>query len=1518
MTMKRKQITSILMSMILAVSAFCVPSAQLPVYAAEEGSAPAAENDGEEAAPAAEAAGEEAEDVVLPAGDEEASDDILPSVGEESSAAENDAGDDGDLAAVGTYADEQDLQPAPESSEEQQTAESAGEEEPEDDNAQKAAIKGVKPAATERQEVIPEDYDDTSCDDLFAGYANRSFGIQDGQSGQPQSGRKKAPRSAASGLTGINRAIYNKIAGYLPEIAAGERASTAFEINVDELGLEKTSWTAEELGLSSLFVLDENGDPVLDEFGYASVSGEALQAFEAELAYSLPVIVAALLADHPYELYWYEKTEKTGSEDYGVTIEHNSETGEYRLSIVDSFTITFPVAGEYSAGEYMVDTAIGQAVQTSVENANEIVEQYSGEEDYDKLIGYKDEICSLVSYYDAAAAGEVSYGNPWQLIWVFDEDPGTNVVCEGYAKAFKYLCDRTDFDGDISCITVTGRLNDGTVEGAHMWNIVKMEDGKNYLADVTNSDSGTSGESGELFLVPYTSGSVEDGYTFIGSGDVEISYVYSDETFSIFNEEELTLSEDAYGYTRLEITEDPESVAAGAGETVSLHVEANLSDVAYQWQWSADEVIWKDCTSAGCNTDTFSFNMKASISGRQYRCKVTRGDEIQISNTALISYVPVKIVKNPANIEVKAGELAEFLVEAIGNSLKYQWQWSADGETWKNCSSAGCNTDTFSFKMKASVSGRQYRCIVTSGGQTSISEAGTVTLTRDAEITGQPSDVEAEAGDTVSFTVEVRGDNPVYQWQWSADGTAWRNCSSAGFNTASFSFRMKESVSGRLYRCKVTCGGKTLFSDAARITLLETPLEISCQPEDVSAAAGESVSLHVEANADNVTFRWQWSGDGTTWKNCTSTGYNTDTFSFKMKESLDGRLYRCKLSRGSESIVSDSALISFIVTRGSCGDRAVWSFDPASGTFTISGTGDMWDYRADRPWLDLKDKIKKVIVEEGITHIGARSFDDFTNLVNVELPDSLNSIGNRAFYHAGITSVAFSSNLTVIGESAFGCCSYLETCYFDGAMTQWQAIEVGEDNNSLLKSAGIICNDGEIDPSITWDITDGVFTLYGEGETDHYYWYGDDGVTAPWSDRRGEIRKVVISEGITGIYGPMFANCYDLTEVSLPGTLKTLGNTVFDGCMGLESITIPEGVESIGASAFWNCFGLRSITIPDTVTGIGHWAFGCCNELSDIYFSGSAGQWKTIEGLQSALVPEDIHMHFGADGQFDGDWGYELAGGECVINAYRGNDTEVIVPGTIEGCPVTEVNISPLNSDGSRNEAVFEIAQIQLPDSVVKLGDGAFRNWSALRTISGLGSVQYVGEYCFSGSGAESLEFSAALSWAGLYAFDANDLRSITIPDTLRWEGVTGGFSGTSPFLNHENLETIHLIETGDTPVLTMAGPGLYTADMVNLVCYPCKNPLRSYSIPEGVFTIYPMAFDIRDTDSTDGLYELYIPSSVSVTIDSIFYTGIFIEKPDGTTENVILPRLIVEDGSWTHQQLLQSSKTYYWRLAGS
>src|SRR5699024_4822589 len=101
----------------------------------------------------------------------------------------------------------------------------------------------------------------------------------------------------------------------------------------------------------------------------------------------------------------------------------------------------------------------------------------------------------------------------WQIIYVFDQDPETKVVCEAYAKAFQYLCDQTEFDDQkIECCTVSGTMN-GIV---HMWNIVTMPDGKNYIVDPTNCDEGTlSALDGGIFLAGGT-GDIVNGYQVMG------------------------------------------------------------------------------------------------------------------------------------------------------------------------------------------------------------------------------------------------------------------------------------------------------------------------------------------------------------------------------------------------------------------------------------------------------------------------------------------------------------------------------------------------------------------------------------------------------------------------------------------------------------------------------------------------------------------------------------------------------------------------------------------------------------------------------------------------------------------------------------------------------------------------------------------------------------------------------------------------------------------------------------------
>lgn len=268
-----------------------------------------------------------------------------------------------------------------------------------------------------------------------------------------------------------------------------------------------------------------------------------------------------------------------------------------------------------------------------------------------------------------------------------------------------------------------------------------------------------------------------------------------------------------------------------------------------------------------------------------------------------------EIVQNPADVDALVGDKVEFAVSAEGDGLKYQWQWSSDGDTWKNCTNTSYNTDTFRFVMKEKFAGRRYRCIVTAEDRRLISEAALLSLKESDEIIAHPDDVEAEEGDEVAFIVEFSGDHPTYQWQWSSDGKLWRNCTGASYNTDTFTFIMHERYAGRRYRCKVTEDGETYYSEAALLSLLEVN-EILAQPDNAEAAIGDTVSFIVEFSGDDPEYQWQWSLDGSTWKNCTNESYNTNTFSFVMQDRFAGRLYRCVITAEGEEYISDSALLT--------------------------------------------------------------------------------------------------------------------------------------------------------------------------------------------------------------------------------------------------------------------------------------------------------------------------------------------------------------------------------------------------------------------------------------------------------------------------------------------------------------------------------------------------------------------------------------------------------------------------------
>lgn len=253
-------------------------------------------------------------------------------------------------------------------------------------------------------------------------------------------------------------------------------------------------------------------------------------------------VTDALLLDCPYEFYWFDKTRADGTPGGW---EYSGElSGDYVLAARVKFYVAAAYQSTSVTGDdkyFTTDTGKTSAAAATPAKAQAIVDQYAGRSDYEKLLGYKNEICALVDYNHAAADNDSTpYGDPWQIIYVFDGDKNTNVVCEGYAKAFQYLCDLSAFN-DAVCYTVTGTMSGGTGAGSHMWNIVTLE-GENYLVDVTNSDSGSVGQNGGLFLSAPDSGSWDDWYSF-QVGTSLVKFYYADR---MYGENILTLASSDY------------------------------------------------------------------------------------------------------------------------------------------------------------------------------------------------------------------------------------------------------------------------------------------------------------------------------------------------------------------------------------------------------------------------------------------------------------------------------------------------------------------------------------------------------------------------------------------------------------------------------------------------------------------------------------------------------------------------------------------------------------------------------------------------------------------------------------------------------------------------------------------------------------------------------------------------------------------------------------------------------------
>ncbi len=485
-------------------------------------------------------------------------------------------------------------------------------------------------------------------DELFAGYVEKVF-YEGLNDGISTYGNLGEQRLQGE----YNKKIYATLKEKVKEVAAGKETNTIFKISLQ---------------------------------GITSAAGGKID---------IPSIMQYLLMDCPYELYWFDKTKGVGVTGSGLTV-----------------TISFAVADEYKAGDYTVSSNLA-TVHTAAENARRIVEKYEGQSDYEKMVGYRKEICDLVSYNtDAAEKPTTPYGNPWQLIWVFDKDATTNVVCEGYAKAFQYLCDMSDF-ANATCYTVTGTMYGATGAGPHMWNIVTLG-GKNYLVDVTNCDEGTVGADDKLFLAG-ADGSISSGYIVNGS----VGYIYDKEQILLYDNTILTLSNSKY------IPKTSFTVNASQNRTITYgdsvnaaHIKGSAATkngtvVPGSFSWASDVTTYGNAgsktlraifTPTDTNTyDSMAVNVQITVTPADYQVTVPSSQKVT-SGVGTFTQPVFTGVNNEAvkgtlnytynNQTMNYESLKTALSKLAASTVTVEYSFTATDSNYKNAAKTGTLTFT--------------------------------------------------------------------------------------------------------------------------------------------------------------------------------------------------------------------------------------------------------------------------------------------------------------------------------------------------------------------------------------------------------------------------------------------------------------------------------------------------------------------------------------------------------------------------------------------------------------------------------------------------------------------------------------------------------------------------------------------------------------------------------------------------------------------------------------------------------
>lgn len=396
--------------------------------------------------------------------------------------------------------------------------------------------------------------------------------------------------------------------------------------------------------------------------------------------------------------------------------------------------------------------------------------------------------------------------------------------------------------------------------------------------------------------------------------------------------------------------------------------------------------------------------------------------------------------------------------------------------------------------------------------------------------------------------------------------------------------------------------------------------------------------------------------------------------------------------------------------------------------------------------------IKKVVIPDCYTTIGAHAFENCTRLAAVKLGGGITSWKDDWGYNGAFAGcvnlfeIEFTPGITCIGNNAFNGCTLLDAVYLPSTVTLVD--DAAFANCELLDIADI---------------------------------YGSIGNAA--FQNCSYMSKVTIRNA-EYINREAFEGCTSLKNVTLPQTLKTIGGEAFRGCSKLRAIEIPDSVTSVAYRAFMDCLQLKQATIGGSIQ---EWpedwgdssVFANCPVLESVTFRPGITTlpyrfFKDCRALKQITLPEGL-LYLEAEifvgcsaleavnfpSTLDTIGNYAFDGCAALKKADLPENLRIIGNGAFRGTALTEVIIPNACTDIGYYafRDCKEIQHVTLGEMVSNWTEdwgtnAAFENCTSLKTLTVESGVNSIGTYAFRNcSQLESVEIPATSISVGEYAF---------------------------------------------------------------------------------------------------------------------------------------------------------------------